>query len=224
MIHMAQMFHELALLPLLSQSSHLVESLFVNPHNVEQLASFLHDSAVIDKEEGTIKFGTTTKYEKLLEVPIGQSCPVDIIVITVGLVKSHYNDVSEFEIAIPRVGISNDKGEEYLFVLNSVLMYDVWPPCTLLYGTSRTERVSVDTKFPATFKLIFDPKNKYASCESAQEGGYQNTGYFWESMDVSGNLYLHVERDAGNYEYLFHNFLVELYSSQCSKIQRKYVY
>ena len=74
------------------------------PGNIEELATFIHNSAVIG--DRVIHFKPGKKSEKLLEVPFGHPCPMDgTITITVGLVKKYYNMLEDRD---PRVGITND--------------------------------------------------------------------------------------------------------------------
>ena len=82
------------------QSLDLVESLYVD--NIEELASFIHHSAII--KDRVIYFGPGNTNQKLLETPFGHFCPVDgIIVITVGLVRKYHNMEIDRK---PRIGIS----------------------------------------------------------------------------------------------------------------------
>ena len=71
--------------------------------------------------------------------------------------------------------------------------------------------VSIGTKVPATFKLTFTPFYKYGSCDTAEEGGYINTGRFNTQLDITKPLYLRVERNHAPEQYYFHYFLVEIY-------------
>jgi len=97
----------------------LVESLYVD--NIEELASFIHDSTII--RDQVIYFGTGNANHKLLETPFGHSCPMDgTIVITVGLVRKYHNMEINYD---PRIGISNEKGHNDIFVIHDMKDYDL---------------------------------------------------------------------------------------------------
>jgi len=51
------------------QSLDLARALYVNPNNIEDLASFIHESATINKDNRIICFGQGQK-EKFLEIPL----------------------------------------------------------------------------------------------------------------------------------------------------------
>ena len=71
------------------------------------------------------------------------------------------------------------------------------------------EHVSPGTLVSGVFKLTFDPMNKYGACESARDDGYMNTGQFYSVVDLTGPLYLRVDRDGKDEEYHFYCFLIK---------------
>ena len=187
----------------------LVESLYVDSNNIEELASFIHDSAII--RDRVIYFGPGNEHQKLLEVPFGHFCPLDgIIVITVGLVRKYHNMEIDRD---PRIGISNEKGHYNFFVIHDVKDYDILPPCELLFADDDDERVSPGTLVSGTFKLTFNPMHKYGACESAQDDGYINTGEFYSAVDLTEPLYLRVDRSGEDDEYHFYYFMIEIFSN-----------
>jgi len=146
------------------------QGLHLTPDNIEYWATFLHSSATV--QDRVIHFGTGTTGEKLLEVPLGQIDPHATIVITVGLDNSHPNTPTDTD---PHVGIS-DGTNTNVWWITDLNNYPTYAPCLPSGGTHDDTRVSSGTKVPATFKLTFTPFHKYGSCETAQEGGYINTG------------------------------------------------
>ena len=182
-----------------------VQGLHLTPDSIRYLASFLDSSATI--QDRVIHFGTGTANEKLLEVPLGQIDPHATIVITFGLDNSHPNTPAESD---PLIGISDGTNSNVMYI-QDLSNYGSYPPCRPTSGTHDNTLVSSGTKVPATFKLTFTPFYKYGSCETAQEGGYINTGRFNTQLDITKPLYLRVDRDQASEEYYFHYFLVEIY-------------
>ena len=185
-----------------------IQGLHLTPDNIEYWATFLHSSATI--QDRVIHFGTGTLHEKLLEVPLGQIDPHATIVITVGLDNSHPNTPSTD--TDPLVGISDGNNTNIWWITDSD-NYPSYAPCTLSggRGTHDDTRVPSGTKVPATFKLTFTPFYKYGSCETAQEGGYINTGRFNTQLDITKPLYLRVDRQDPSEQYYYHYFLVEIF-------------
>ena len=141
-------------------------------------------------------------------MPIGHIDPHATIVITVGLDNSHPNTPATD--TDPYIGIS-DGTNTNLIIMTDIGNYGIHPPCFLKDGTHDDTRVPSGTKVPATLKFTFTPFYKYGSCETAQEGGYINTGRFNTQLDITKPLYLHVQRKEGPEQYYFHYFLVEIY-------------
>ena len=190
------------------QSRTLVKSVYVNYENVEEVASYMHQSVTVDKDNRVIHVSSGSSNQRLIEVPIGCVSPDTNIVITVGLPPAHYNTNNDRD---PRVGITAQKGTAYSFKLHDVNNYPKWTPCKVEYADRDNVLVSEGTLFPATFKLTINPIHKYAVCETAQDGGYINTGKFNRDLDHTGPLYLQVKRDDSYEEYLFHYFQVDIY-------------
>ena len=91
--------------------------------------------------------------------------------------------------------------------------YDLITPCELLFSEQDDERISPGTLVLGTFKLTFDPMNKYGACESAEDDGYINTGTFHSVVDLTGPLYLCMDRDDEDEEYHFYYFLIQIFSN-----------
>ena len=72
--------------------------------------------------------------------------------------------------------------------------YGTLPPCRPANAEHDNTLVSPGTPVPATFKLILTPFYKYTACETAQEGGYINTGTFNDQIDTSKPLFLRAHR------------------------------
>ena len=190
-----------------TQTLSKVQGLHLTPDNIEYWATFLDSSATI--QDRVIHFGTGAANEKLLEVPLGQIDPHATIVITFGLDNSHPNTPSTD--SDPLIGISDGTNSNVMYITD-LSNYGSIPPCRPTSGTQDGTLVSSGTKVPATFKLTFTPFYKYGSCETAQEGGYINTGRFNTQLDITKPLYLRVDRDNNdNEQYYFHYFLVEIY-------------
>ena len=183
-----------------------MQRLLLTPDNIRFFASFLHPSANI--QERVISFGPTAGIEKLLEVPLGVIDPRGTIIITLAINKSHPNSGIDSDI---RVGISDGTTDNTIFVID-LSNYIDQSPCFPLIGEHDNTLVSPGTQVPALFKLIFTPFYKYAACETAQEGGYINTGTFNDQIDISKPLSLRVysDDDIGE-EYFVHSLDVEIY-------------
>ena len=174
--------------------------------NIEFYATFL--SPAVDIQERVIHFGSGVADEKLLVVPIGEIDPHATIAITVGIDKSYPNAASvDCDAA---VGIS-DGTTENLFWIVDVHNYPTLSPCYPTSGSHDHTRVASGTPVSSTFKLTFAPFNKFGFCETAQEGGYINTGTFSSQMDVTKPLFLTVRRNQAPEQYYYHYFKVEIY-------------
>ena len=185
----------------------LVKSVYVDYQNVEEVASFMHKTVEIDRDRRQIVVQSGSSDEKLLEVPIGRVCPENNVVITVGLYKASFfkNDLD------PHVGISDDQGNINLFVIRDQGNYPNWPPCHVDKGDIDSVLVDKDTPVPGTFKFTTNPMKRSGVCETAQEGGYINTGKFDVSLDLSKPLYFRLNRHNYYELYRFYYFLIEVY-------------
>ena len=101
------------------------------------------------------------------------------------------------------------------FLLHSFLLiyhhyppsfHDALPPCLCTWS-----RECSDTPVLATFKLIFTPFYKYGACETAQEGGYINTGTFNDQIDTSKPLFLCAHRGENREQFFIHYLGIELF-------------
>lgn len=181
----------------------------MNVDNIEDLASFLHNDAIIDPSERAIYFPSGPADEKLMEVPIGKVNDYSAIAITVGVIEYFLNqpDVDRD----PKVGIADESGTYNLFRIQDVNDYWSLPPCYHFYNVGEDRILVKEHLVPATFKFTFYPKSRFAACETAQQGGYRNTGRFLAQLDLTKPLYLQVRRDSNNEDYYFQYFLVEIY-------------
>ena len=196
--------------PLQSRYSTLLKTIYVNPDNVEDLASFLHQSASIDKGNRLIYFGSGKDGDKLLEIPIGRICEENVVAITVGLVSEYWNTDEDRD---PRIGIADESGRYNLVKIYDVNNYVTAPPCHMSTGKDDNIRVSEGTPVPAIFKFILNPAHRYGSCETGQEGGYLNTGRFNVQTDITTPLRFHIKRHGGHEDYYFRYFLIEVYKN-----------
>ena len=67
--------------------------------------------------------------------------------------------------------------------------------------------VTPGTPVSSTFKLIFSPFNKSGFCDTAQVGGYINTGIFNSQIDTTVPFFLTVRRDK-----MLENYNVQLFA------------
>ena len=183
-----------------------MQGLHLTPDNFRYYASFLHSSA--DIQERVIHFGAGVANEKLLEVPLGEVDPQSTIIITVGLKKSHLN--TQGVDSDLRVGISDGA------IFNTINLIDAnnygsYPPCRPLDATHDNLILPSTVQAPSTFKLTFVPFYKSGVCETAQEGGYINTGTFIAQIDTSKPLFLRADRADANEEYFIHYIRVEIF-------------
>ena len=180
--------------------------MLLTPDNIRYFASYSHSS--VNTEGRVIHVGPVPISELLLEVPLGEIDPRATIIITVALDKSHPNTPGTDSDIL--VGISDGTTD------NTQIMHDIanypLPPCFPLNGEHDNTSVFPGTPVPAIFKLIFTPFYKYTACETAQEGGYINTGTFNDQIDTSKPLSLrwYSDNDAGE-EYFVHFLDVEIY-------------
>ena len=181
-----------------------MEGIHLTPDNIRYFASFLHTSA--DIQDRVIHFGPGVADEKLLEVPLGEIDPCATIVITLGLDKSHHS-VTDSDI---NVGIS-DGTIENSQVIPDFNNYVDHSPCFVKHGSHDNVLVASGTQVSATYKLIFTPFYKYGACETAQDGGYINTGTFDNQIDTTKPLLLRLDREGGHEVYFVHYLRVEIY-------------
>ena len=176
----------------------------MTPNNIRYFASYFDGNS----NGRVIHFGPTEGDEKLLEVPLGEIEPQSTLVITVGMDKSHPNGPVDSDIFI---GIS-DGTINNVHIMHDVNNYLQAPPCLPIKGTHENHMVSTNTSFPATFKLMFTPFYKYTACETAQEGGYINTGTFNDQIDTTKPLSLRVfADDEPGEQYFVYYIKVEIY-------------
>ena len=174
--------------------------------NIQYHATFIDSDVSIQNQAITVGAGSSAA-EKLLEVPIGQINPHASIIITVGLDNTRSNTAqvdSDLVVGISD-GISTNK-----WVILDINNYPNSPPCVVSAGTNHNRRVSSTTSVPATFKLSFTPFYKYGSCETAQGGGYINTGRFNAQLDVTKPLFLQLFSDDAGEQYSLFYILVEI--------------
>ena len=121
----------------------------------------------------------------LLEVPLGTVHPRSTIILTVGLNNSHPNTAGVD--SDPKVGIS-DGSVDNLQEIVDVNNYDGYAPCFPIAATHDDHRIP-GAQVPSTFKFKFVPFSGYTACETAQVGGYLNTGRFNNRIDTSQPLF-----------------------------------
>ena len=153
-----------------------------------------------------ILFGRGSRGEKLLEIPLGAQCGTNVIVVTLGIDKSYPNSRD----SDLNVGISDGK-IDYRYQTVDIHNYNSHSPCYPLDADHDQRRVSRGTKAPSTFKFMFSPHTGYTYCETAQEGGFINSGTFKKKLDVSQPLFLRLYRSGGGESYSVHYMNVELY-------------
>ena len=96
--------------------------------------------------------------------------------------------------------------------MRNVENYRLHSPCQPTNADHDDTRVSPGTQVPSQVQLTFTPFNRFGFCESAQEGGYINTGKFNSQIDITKPLFLTAERDNHNEEIYYHYFKVEIYN------------
>ena len=175
--------------------------------NIQYHATFI-DSSVYTQGR-TINIGPGSANEKLLDVPIGHICPHASIIITVALNTTGPSTRGVDSDLI--VGVSDGTNYNTWSILDANNYFSL-PPCTIWAadGTQDDTRVSTTTPMPATTKLTFTPFYKFGSCETAQEGGYINTGRFNLQLDVTKPLFLQVLRHNQAEQYSIFYLLVEI--------------
>jgi hypothetical protein len=151
---------------------------------------------------------TTDTENKLLEVPLGTVDSRATIVITVGLDKSHPSTTgvdADFT-----VGISDGTNNNQQYIVD-VDNYGNNPSCYPDSASHDNNITPPGTPFPSTLKLTFIPFYKYGACETAQEGGFIETGTFNAQIDTSKPLSLSVFRHTAPEQVFLHYIRVEIY-------------
>ena len=183
-----------------------MQAIRLTPDNIRYFASYIHSS--VDIQGRVIHVGPgTANGEIFLEIPLGEIVPQATIIITVGLDKSHPNTPADSDL---RIAISDGITENAQFIVDTD-NYANSPPCYPVQGAHDSVRVTPGTPVPATFKLIFTPFYKYCACETAQDGGYINTGTFNEQIDTTKPLFLHVGRDSSGEQFFIHSLEIKMY-------------
>ena len=109
------------------------QSILITPGNVRYLANFIASSATIDSR--SIRFGSGTANEKLLQVPIAAAGELDAhasIRVTVGLTPV----IGDSD---PRVGISDGVNVNE-FIIRDTGNYGNRPPCYVHDGSHENSR------------------------------------------------------------------------------------
>ena len=176
-------------------------NILITPGNVRYLVNFI-GNATIDSR--SIRFGSGTANEKILQVPIAAAGELDVhasIRVTVGLTPV----IGDSD---PHIGIS-DGVNENKFAIFDTYNYATLPPCCVTDGTYENKLVTT-RRVSSHFTFLFSPFYKYGACSSAQDGGYLNVGTFNNQVDPSNGLSLVVYRDNVRENYQFRYFLVEI--------------
>ena len=177
----------------------------ITHENVRSKATFIQTSASISNR--MINFRNRFKYEKLLEIPLGAQCGTDVIVVTIGIDKKYQNSRD----SDLRIGLSDGKIEN-MYQTVDIHNYKSRAPCHPLDAVDDNRLVARGTKAPSTYKFMFSPHTGNTYCETAQEGGYINSGTFKRKLDVSQPLFLRLSSDNETGEsYSIHYINVELY-------------
>ena len=180
--------------------------MYLTPDNIRYWASHLHSSA--DIQQRVIHFGPGAENDLLIEVPLGEIDPRATIVVTVGLDEFRMNSAAAD--SDPRIGLW-DGTSNNTQIIHDVDNYNL-PPCQVIDSTAQDGKlVPTDTPFPSVVKLTFIPFYRYAACETAQHGGYINTGTFRSQLDTTKPLFLIVLRQHGSEEMFFRYFRVETF-------------
>ena len=177
------------------------QSILITPSNVRYLANFIASSTAIHSR--SIRFGSGTANEKLLQVPIAAAGELDAhasIRVTVGLTPV-IGDSDPF-ISISDGVIVNR------FQIVDTGNYATLPPCGVMDGSQENNHVTTHRVSPQ-FTFLFSPFYKYGACSSAQDGGYLNVGIFNKQVDPTNGLSLVLYRHSAPEQYRFSYFLVE---------------
>ena len=179
------------------------QSILVTPGNVRYLTNFINSGVTIDSR--SIRFGSGTANEKLLQVPIAAAGELDAhasIRVTVGLTPvSGDSD--------PRIGISDGVNVNRFRIVDTG-NYGSGPPCHVLEGSYENSRRVTTRRVSSQFTFLFSPFYKYGECSSAQDGGYLNVGTFNKQVDPTTGLNLVIQRAGALEQYQFNYFLIEI--------------
>ena len=176
----------------------------ITHENVRSKATFIQTSASISNR--MINFRSRSKYEKLLEIPLGAQCGTDVILVTIGIDKKYQNS-RDSDLRI----ILSDGKTDNIYQTVDIRDYPNYAPCHPLDAVHDKRLVARGTKAPSTFKFMFSPHTGYTYCETAQEGGFINSGTFKRKLDVSKPLLLRLSSEDGGENYSIHYINVELY-------------
>ena len=177
------------------------QSILITPSNVRYLANFIASSTAIHSR--SIRFGSGTANEKLLQVPIAAAGELDAhtsIRVTVGLTPT----IGDSD---PSIGISDGINVNKFYIVDSN-NYPTSPPCYVAEGSRENKLVSTRRVSPQ-YTFLFSPFYKYGACSSAQDGGYLNVGIFNKQVDPTNGLSLVLYRHSAPEQYRFSYFLVE---------------
>ena len=177
------------------------QSIFITPGNVRYLAHFI-GNATIDSR--SIRFGSGTANEKLLQVPIAAAGELDAhasIRVTVGLTPV----IGDSDL---RIGISDGVNVNRFYIRDSG-NYATFPPCHVAEGSRENNLVTTRTA-SSQFTFLFSPFYKYGACSSAQDGGYLNVGTFNNQVDPTNGINLVIYREHAPEQYKFNYFHVEI--------------
>ena len=177
------------------------QSILITPGNVRYLANFIASSATIDSR--SIRFGSGTANEKLLQVPIAAAGELDAhasIRVAVGLTPV----IGDSD---PRVGISDGVNVNRFYIADTG-NYAAYPPCGVDDGSHEDNRVTT-RRVSSQFTFFFSPFYKYGACSSAQDGGYLNVGTFNSQVDPTTGLSVLIQRTDALEQYQFNYFLIK---------------
>ena len=155
-----------------------------------------------------IHFSPGGENDLLIEIPLGPQDPKTVYTTTVGLNNSHPNTKEVDSDLI--VGIS-DGTNDNVQALVDVNNYPTLSPCYPIGGSHDNVMVPRNTRVPAIFTLTFVPYRKYAVCETAQVGGYLNTGTFNTKLDPDKKVSLRVFRNHATEQVFIHYLKVETF-------------
>ena len=178
------------------------QRIFITPNNVRYLANFIDSSATINSQ--SIRFGSGTANEKLLQVPIAAAGELDArasIRVTVGLTPV----IGDSD---PYIGISDGVNVNKFYIADTG-NYGHTAPCGVEHG-SREDTLVTTLRVSSQYTFLFTPFYKYGACSSAQDGGYLNVGTFNQRVYSTNGLSLVIQRGDAFEQYKFRYFLVEI--------------
>ena len=176
--------------------------------NIQYHATFIDSSvSIVDRAINVV--AGSSNHEKLLEVPIGDIDLHASVIITVGLNTTLPNTAGvDSDLT---VGISDGSNINKWALLDKN-NFGSLPPCIIWSneGSSDDKRIVSTATVSASAKFTFVPFYKYGTCETAQEGGYINTGRFNAQLDLTKPLSLGLYRHNSGEQYSFYYILVEV--------------